>query len=369
MEEIRLAMLPAGRALDLARKTSGWRERAPDDRDLSPDEVEAAGALARDLARASGEGPRIEANAGGAPFEARARVTIRRTDATAPEIVELGAIDPRTGEARARRSFDGAILRVDAATARKLLPRATAIRGRALWDPPLEGKRVDRVATSCDGVSQAIVRRGDAWEMTAPIALPADNALRVNLIDAVTRTKADAWIADADDGSFGLDGACVITLSVEMDGGQVDEKILFGKDGEGGVYARIAGEKAVFVVAKDRRELAAGWLVARPRIDAGLYADAAVHVGPARADEGFARPSLVIAASDAGADGATPKVTLGAKTSRAGVPGYFVRAEGTDATFFVDESAAESLFARAGKSMASGKNKANEASSKDGGDE
>ena len=58
MEEVRLEPLGvAGRRVDLSRKGAGWHERAPEDRDLSSDEVDSANALALALASARGSGP------------------------------------------------------------------------------------------------------------------------------------------------------------------------------------------------------------------------------------------------------------------------------------------------------------------------
>src|SRR5208283_2550924 len=46
IEQLRLETIPAGPIVDLARKASGWRERAPEARDLDQDESDSANSLA-----------------------------------------------------------------------------------------------------------------------------------------------------------------------------------------------------------------------------------------------------------------------------------------------------------------------------------
>jgi hypothetical protein len=377
MIEVKLETSSSGASLDLARKTSGWHLRAPADRDLGPEEVEAATALTGALARAVGGEPKKDA----APFEARGRVTLLRAESAgaagtgASEVIEIGA-PAANGDVLVRRAFDGAVLRVDAATARKLAPRATALRGRAVWDPPIEGKIAESVSTSCGDVAQAIAREGDTWAMTSPAPAPVDNTLRVNLIDAVTRLKADAWIADADDGTFGFDAQCAITLRVSMDGGSVEKKLLLGADagaeGGRGLYARVAGDAAVFLAPKDLRDLARTWLLARPALHAEargrsfvfrangitrkisgdrdevidgaaaddaiadelaqVYVGSALRLGAARAEDGLTRPRLEVTLDGGGLP--PVHVVFGAEVKRGDEPGFATRADGTDATFF-----------------------------------
>src|SRR5207244_3720710 len=125
---------PNGAPFELARRESGWRERAPVERDLTGEEGEAASALVRAIARSEGADPTKR----DAPFDAKGRVTVHRAAGGVVEVVDIGAPDAN-GDVTVRRAFDGARLRVAAAVARKLAPRATALRGRDVWTPRIEG--------------------------------------------------------------------------------------------------------------------------------------------------------------------------------------------------------------------------------------
>src|SRR5207253_1516415 len=132
--------------------------------------------------------------------------------------------------------------------------------------------------------------------------------------------------------------------TARADGGARVARVDLGREGEGGVYARTSEDPAVLVAPKALRDRARAWLVDQHALaptapidsvvlerggkrvafttDAGdddaldeafreasvLRADGVVHLGPARADEGFARPSLV--ATIRGASG-TKRVTFG----------------------------------------------------------
>jgi hypothetical protein len=374
--ELRIETLPrgsSGPAIELARKESAWREKAPVDRDLSGEDADAASALVTAVARAEGTSPQKS----DAPFAAKARVTIHRADGDATEVVEVGAPDA-SGDAVVRRAFDGAQLHVTAAVARKLVPSEVALRGREVWSPPIEGAPVLAVETHCDGadgVDQRAVRDGAAWSLRAPAGYAADNASVLDVIDTVQRLRAESWTADADDGHFGF-GACTLALELAGDAGPRVVRIDLGKDGEGGVYAKASDGPAVFVAPKVLRERARGWLIdlhglAPPNVavvtlerdgkrlafssDAGddatddvlraanvLRADSVVHLGPARPAEGLAHPALTITLH--GPDGSRT-IAVGAplasdeKMRQARIPGV-------DATFAIEAGRLRAFFDR-----------------------
>ncbi len=366
-------------ALELARKESGWREKVPVARDLPEAEAAAATQLVASLAGAEGTDPRKSTE----PFEAKWRVTIRRTEVGragegATEVVELGALDA-AGDGVVRRAFDGARLRVGAAVARRLIPRAVALRGPEVWALPVEGVPVAQIETRCDGVEQTVVHEGDAWTLRAPEGFAADNASILELVDAVTRARAKSWVADGDDGHFGFEGApCSVALTLRADGGERVARVEIGRAADDGVYARTSEGPAVFVAGADLRDRARAWLVdlhdfARANVESvtlvrdGKYrafgadggadetadevlaavnvlrADAVVHLGAARAGEGFAHPSLVVTAR-AGDGGPEKRIVFGAETADG--KSRYARVDGIDATYAVDKGRVRALFDR-----------------------
>jgi hypothetical protein len=364
--ELRLETVLGGPAIELARKENAWREKAPVERDLAGDEDEAATALVRAIAASEGTDPRK----GDAPFVAKWRATVRRADAGVAEVVEIGAPDA-AGDVVVRRAFDGATLHVGAAVARKLMPRAIALRGHEVWAPRIEGVPVGAIDTRCDGVEQSLTHDGDVWRMRAPAGFAADNASILDLIDAVTRAKAESWVADADEGQFGL-GACAVALTLRGDGGERVARVELGREGEGGVYARTGDSPAVFVAPAALKERARAWLVdlhgfAPPVVesvtlerdgkrvhvaaDAGpdevldaasvLRADSVVHLGAARAGEGLATPSLVVTLRGAGA---SKRVVFGGEAQDG--KARYARVDGVDATFAVGRDRVKALYGR-----------------------
>ncbi len=381
MAELRLVASPSGASVDLARRGTGWHGRAPRDYDLTHDEVEVANGLATALARAEGD-----LVSGGEALRARAavrgRATATRADSGGDEVIELLAVD---GEAYVRRLADGAVLRVANDIARKLSPRVSTLRGRQIWSQPIDGKPVRALSARCDGVLQEISRDGETWrlhvtgpDVPAGVSLAADVPAALELAEAISRARAESWAADADDGTFGLGaGSCAVSLSVADEGGTRTVSILLGAEGEGGVYARVEGDPAIFVLPPRLGKLARALLIdlhafsvdpasvsaviltrgARKATLAGkalpesvltalgqLRADTAAHLGPPISAEGFASPTLEVAVqsfADAGAP--HPRIILGRPTVVSEKRMYFARIGGVDATFLLAEGRVQAL--------------------------
>ena len=376
MEELRVE--PVGREgprVDAARRGTGWHERAPVDRDLTSDETDSANALA--LALAEARGTDVHRAAADEHFEPRARVTVVRTGGGATEAVELGPAGP-DGTALVRRADDGALLRVTRAVARRFTPHPVALRARSLWPTPFDAGSVVALEDTCGPTAQRIELRDHTWVLRTPAGLPADAVSVADLVGTVAHAKADAWLAEADDGGFGFDGAgaCTVTLTLDANAGSPADAggrrvaIAFGAAGDGGFYARTLDDAAVFVASPGLRDGLAHPAIDRSRFRleggagsavavvhdgvrhavsadggddalavamAGLYAQAALHAGPASPDEGLARPTLEIVATKHADGGALvdTRITVGAPTEVDGAPGYFARAAGLDATFVV----------------------------------
>jgi hypothetical protein len=380
MEEVRLEPLGvAGPRVDLSRKGAGWHERAPEDRDLSSDETDSANALALALASARGSQVRRAAEA----FVARARATIVRTGGSSTEVVELGAAEA-DGSLWVRRADDGAFVRLAAPQARRFEPHPAALRPRALWHSPFDPGAVVGIDDTCGPVPEKLVLRDGTWTMLAPTGFAADPIAVTDLAGAVAHAKADAWITESDDGSFGLgragDGACAVTLALAApDGGPSRSVTLsLGADAGGGAfYARASDDAAVFVASGVLRALAAHPAIDRNRfrldprsldsvtvvhepgdhrravaLDAdapgalakaveGLYAEAALHTGAPGKNEGMDHPTLELI-------GPGVHVSIGAPASVDGIDGYYARAAGVDATFIVPKHAVSAIVAAMG---------------------
>jgi hypothetical protein len=271
-----------------------------------------------------------------------------------------------------RRADDGAVLRVTRAVARRFAPHPVALRGRSVWAAAFDAGAVVAVEDTCGPTAQRLELRDHTWVMRAPAGLPADAVSVADLVGSVAHVRAEAWLAEADDGGFGFEGpgACAVTLTV--DGGR-RVSIAFGAAGDGGFYARTLDEPAVFVASAGLREVLAHPAIdrARFRLDAGagaaatvvhdgvrhvvsadagddrlavalagLYAQSALHAGPATAEEGLARPTLEITATTR-ADGGPlveTHLAVGAETEVDGAPAYFARAASLDATFAVPKA-------------------------------
>ncbi len=369
IEEARLEASPAGAVLDVARKANGWRELAPESRDLSSSESEAATALARDLARAEGEViGRDEANAlhGGL----RGRVTVTHAEAGEEESLDLGW-EGDLGSVFLRRRADGALLKVSAETVRKLTPGRTRLRSRTLFTEPLAGKPIVSIDTRCAGMTQHVSRDGTAWRLRIDDKeIAPDVAAILDAVDALSRARADAWVADADDGTFGFTeggGACWMRLAYAQEGGTRAGGLTFGAEGEGGTYARIDGDPAVFVAPRGLRAMVTPLFVERHALvidpysvaaieivrgknrksrdphaknDAGLALEddlagivtEAVHLGPPRSGEGFDAPIEVTVRLLPDAGRADIKFTVGVEVERDGERVRLLRVPGIDAT-------------------------------------
>jgi hypothetical protein len=371
VEEITLETVPAGFTVELARQARGWHERKPSDRELSGTEIDTMNDLVTRLTR--GDATLVEADDAKAPFVARARARIKRGGSGAEEVVELGP-----GNDRVRRAFDGARLVVPPELGRRLWPSEIAFRGRTVFPDGLAGTTPASVVTRCEGVRQSLAYEGGRWTMREPGGYAADPLATADVVTLVRNAQAESWVADRDDGSFGLgDGACKIEVDGAGDAGAPAIGILFGKEAEGGAfYARTLSDRAVFLAPRALREGAVTWLLDRgvfradPRsvdritlsrgaaravfvgrheaLDGGaddttsrllgsleaLRPETVIHPGPPRPAEGFGTPTLdvrVKTVADAGSRELHFVLGDTALVNRERV--VYARVDGVDATY------------------------------------
>jgi hypothetical protein len=243
------------RVFEIARRGTGFHEREPVDRELTSEETDAA----NDLLTRIEHDEASAVHTGGAPFVAVARARVRSGDHD--ETVEIGpahvdehAPDASSTRVVVRRVRDDARLTVSPALARRLVPRATTARARAIVN---EARRVTRAVLRC-GTPQDLVDEGSGLRLVEPAGYETDGAI-TQLVDGFLRGKALAWVADADDGTFGLRGGkeedqCRVVLAFED--GNAPLTVRFGAEGEGGVYATIEGRPEIFVAPRSLLELA-----------------------------------------------------------------------------------------------------------------
>lgn len=291
-ESVKDAGAGAPTRVDLARKASGWRLRAPGDRDLSESEAEAVSELVSRLASSPARGPRRSPKE--EPIDLVARAVVHAGDHE--EVVEVGRFDPATGTAPVRRQFDMARLEAPAALARRLMPRETIWRSRAVLEG--ETRRVTRVLLRCGagtaspGTPQELVDKGEGLRLVEPPGFETDGSV-VSLVEAFAKGKVDRWVADEDDGSFGL-GASTCKVVLGFEDGNAPRTIVLGAEGDGGIFGAVSGRPGVFVAPLGLRDLASAIYVSR----ASLRADPKTVAG------------VRVTKQPAGAPGLPPEVAL-----------------------------------------------------------
>ena len=390
IEELRLDPTPDVR-LDLARRGSGWHERAPENRDLDSEESDAANDLANDLAEATAVDARA-ANAG-EHVAAHARASITRTGGGNAEALENDAPGP-DGSALARRVDDGAIVRLAPDVLRRVEARPFVLRARGVWSAPFDAASVVAVESTCGSARERLELRDGRWLLRTPSGFEADAAEADALADALSHAKAARWIAERDDGTFGLGGAGACSVTAQLAApppsrGPRTVGLVFGRDTDGGTYAKTLDAPGVFVASGTLRGLASRPAIDRERLrvdprtvtrmtlvrgaahvtlerqgvrwiraDGGAGADErladgalevaaeeALHAGPPVGSEGFARPTLEIEAF-AGGDGTSPSTTdilVGAPTHVGASDAYFARVSGVNATFAVGRPGVDAI--------------------------
>jgi hypothetical protein len=111
--------------------------------------------------------------------------------------------------------------------------------------PSIETREVVGVETSCGAKRSAVAREAGRWVNRSGPSGRVNDAAVQDVIDSVVRARVEAWMADSDDGSYGIDRACSVALRF-ADGGNV--RVLLGAEGNGGIYGRLDDKPEVFTV-------------------------------------------------------------------------------------------------------------------------
>jgi hypothetical protein len=309
IEELRLERLDgvdagaAPQVIEIARRGTGFHLREPVDRDLSTEEADAA----NDLVAALVDTQASSAKAGDASTQAlHAALRVTARSGARQQVLELGV---RGAEpVRAKRVADGAELSFDRHAAALFAPRVTALLPRRVVR---DSRPVTRVLARC-GVAQDIVDGRDGFALVEPRGFDVDATAVTQLVDALTRGKIDRWLADEDDGSFGIDpgaSGCHVTLGLE---GGATITVRLGEVGPHGVYGNVSDGGHVFVAPASFRALAQTLFVSRAytRVDdlvTGLRVE--TRAGARRVDpvsEGTREALASLSADDVRALGPSP---------------------------------------------------------------
>jgi hypothetical protein len=377
IEEV--AMEQGDRKIDLARKGKDWKQRAPVEADVAADQ---ARALVKALGTTRGDQLRREVPDG---FSATAKVTIRgpreNEDARPAETVELGK-PGEEGFVWLRRQQDGTFVRLNRDQARPFFPRTTALRSTRLIEHAIDQAREIRVWQGGEPLQQLRRRADGSWSLEQPKGYGVDVGVVADLAENLLHLSAEQWVADADDGSFGLARPRFRAEVVvnEGDGGARTYDLTLGEVAPGGgTYGRLAGSEGVFLVPRALEttlsSLAIDLAVFMLDLDAldeltfrladrvvtlpvkngqllpprgvdlppsrleklkaallDLRAQRVVHLGGARKEEGLEKPSLEISPRGAGKP---RKIVIGASDVAQNTSIYYARAEGVDATYAI----------------------------------
>lgn len=308
------------------------------------------------------------------------------------ERVQLSA--PTTdGKVYAERSHDGVILEIDREAARALVADAALVRSRTILDVAI----ADVARVEIDGAPRQVLARAESGMMTleTPPGFEADGALALELCDAMRRLTAERWVADKNDGSFGLEAPALrVKLSVRKDGKIVDHVVRLGRPAASGFYASMEDDPGVFVVARRLREtfttlvLDRSLLMVDPSVTsritfetadrtvvlqkrgedfvqtgpgvplsvdavrkltdtlAALRVEAAIGVGQPGPEQGLDHPVLTVRVEREPGHAAPSKATIwrvGAGDSWRGVSIHYARVDGTAATYALARSNVRAL--------------------------
>jgi Domain of unknown function (DUF4340) len=375
VEELRVSQ--GAQKLELARKDSAFVLRAPSNGEVP---LDAGNQRISAILGAKGERP---ANAVLSalnldPPAGDVTIQIAGADEAAhrQERVLIGRVR-HDGSVCLQRDADHVVLCVDAEAAKAFAPDATLLKGLSVLSfapSELASFSVDAV-----GLKELVRRRDDgSYELEQPKGFLHDGALVADAVQTLGALQAARWVSATDSPNFGL-AEPRLRVKVTLAAGGDARELSVGAPTEGGYFARVSPDPSVFVLARS----AFSDLVA-PLIDralcplskaelaqivltngkatqslsqhdeawqgdgispvraaelaetlSALRADFTVHLGPPRADEGFATPSLTIALG--GASGKKSRLLLGARASLNDSDIVYARLDGVDATFALSQ--------------------------------
>lgn len=322
---------------------------------------------------------------------AQSSVTLRSSAArdadVVQQVVRVGKRDAN-GNLLVYREVDGVVLRIAREVARGFSIDSTLLYARKLTEFGLSNFIS---ATIEHKQSQTVLRRvGDGLRLEEPKGFEADGVLSSDLVQALGALTAERFVADRDDGSFGLQRSSlrVHFTFKNSEGRESAHDLRFGDETSLGVFATLRDDGPVFVLARSVRDAcqlsllnrsvfptssdafttmtleARGrtvqlvrqgerMLVAKPGsfpqdrvLDllesfGNLRAEVALHTGPALPNEGFSEPFLSVRLVPR--QGIAQTLSFGAGDSWRSTSVFYMRVSNVDATFVIAQSKVRAL--------------------------
>lgn len=322
---------------------------------------------------------------------AQGSVTLRSSAArdsdVVQQVVRVGKRDTN-GNLLVYREQDQVVLRIPRELARGFAIDSTLLYSRKLTE---FGQSSFIFAEIQDKQTKTVLRNiNDGLRLDEPKGFDADGALSSDLIQALGALTAERFVADRDDGSFGLQRSSlrVHFAYKNSEGKEVERDLRFGDETSLGVFATLTDDGPVFVLARSVRDTCQLSLLNRSVFPTNgeafnaitlqrrertvqltrqgerllvaktsnfpqdrvpelleaigsLRAEAALHSGPALPSEGFSTPSLILRLVPRRGDAQT--VSFGAGDSWRSTSVFYMRVSGVDATFVIAQSKVRAL--------------------------
>jgi hypothetical protein len=364
--------------LTLKRSASGFRMTTPSESDV---ETEVAEQLLKDWLAITGE---IQPDGVVTLGEPRTQVVLQAVSDVAASYreqrLELGPVAGKPGVFGVRSS-DGVVLHLPQFDLAQLDISGLGLRSRTVLD--LKASQLARIEITTRSVHQVVTQAGLGPVLSEPPGVEADGVLLADLVDTLRGLRAVRWVAADDNGAFGLtDPWARVAFAVSVSSDEREDHLLrVGAGTRGGYFARL-DQGPVFVVGRRTAEMLGTWLLDRavfsPPLESAvqleltaergnlrlerngqrfepvgsqrvlasdelqtlldeldtLRPEAALHLGPALANEGFGKPLLRYVAKRANAS-VQVAWTIGAADTFRDVPVFFARVDGVAATYVI----------------------------------
>ncbi len=383
IEELRVVR--GAQKLELARKDKAFVLRAPSSSEVPLDAGNARISAITDARGERQDNPNL-AQLGLEPAVGELSIQIAGADEASHRSEHVLVGKPRRdGSVCVKRSADNVVLCFSAETARAFEPDATLLKGLTLFS--FAPSELSSFRVEGPGLKEAVQRNEDSsYELEEPKGFTHDGALVADAVQTLGTLQAARWVAAGDAASYGL-ATPRLRVSITLAGNAGTRELLVGAATSGGYFAKVSSDPGIFVLPSaafatlatpliDRAltpfpesDLAGidarsgsqhlklsrkfeAWVGVKPGDDevkalgtievlSALRAEFAVHLGPAAAAEGFAKPKTSVTFSSR--SGKTVRVLFGARDTLDDTPIVYARRDDVNATFALSQRTAAAL--------------------------